>query len=175
MGLRLLDVLTDVENCIVDCNLQQIEELIALEREIERHQMAFTPSFVILFSVSLMVYMLVMYAIGYLAQRRVRTVDDYVLAGRRLPISLTAITIIATWFGAESLMTTSDEVAQQGWRRAPERENGHGVGHCAAAVVRGCRIRLPGMGPARSRRIEQHARVLMTHGALRAAILGRPG
>ncbi|MGN6545038.1 MAG: sodium:solute symporter family protein [Aureliella sp.] len=75
-------------------------------------------SFVIIFSISLMVYMLAMYAIGYIAQRRVRNVDDYVLAGRRLPVSLTTITIIATWFGAESLMTTADEVAQQGWRGA---------------------------------------------------------
>lgn len=71
-----------------------------------------------LFSISLMVYMLVMYTVGYLAQRRVNNVYDYVLAGRRLPVSLTSITIIATWFGAESLMTTADEVAQQGWRRA---------------------------------------------------------
>ncbi len=58
--------------------------------------------------------MLVMYAIGYLASRRVQNVDDYVLAGRSLPLSLTTVTMIATWFGAESLMTTTDEVAQAG-------------------------------------------------------------
>jgi Na+/proline symporter len=76
------------------------------------------PSFVIVFSCSLAVYMLAMYAIGYVAQRRVRNVDDYMLAGRRLPVSLTAVTIIATWFGAESLMTTADKVAREGWRGA---------------------------------------------------------
>ena len=80
--------------------------------------MALSSSFAVWFSISLCIYMLVMYGIGYLAQRRVTSVDDYVLAGRRLPVSLTAITIIATWFGAESLMTTADEVAEQGWRRA---------------------------------------------------------
>lgn len=80
--------------------------------------MLLTHWFVIAFSVSLVGYMLIMYAIGFLAQRRVSSVDDYVLAGRRLPVGLTTITIIATWYGAESLMTTADEVAQQGWRRA---------------------------------------------------------
>ncbi len=62
--------------------------------------------------------MLLMYAIGYVASRRVHNVDDYVLAGRSLPLSLTTITMIATWFGAESLMTTTDEVAHAGWRGA---------------------------------------------------------
>lgn len=58
--------------------------------------------------------MLLMVVIGWLAQRRVKNVDDYVLAGRRLPLSLTSVTMIATWFGAESLMTTTDTVAHQG-------------------------------------------------------------
>lgn len=71
-----------------------------------------------MFTISLIAYILVMYAIGYLASRRVRNVDDYVLAGRSLPLSLTTVTMIATWFGAESLMTTTDEVAQAGWRGA---------------------------------------------------------
>lgn len=76
------------------------------------------PAFVFAFSVSLAVYMFVMYIIGYIAQRRVNNVDDYVVAGRRLPLSLTTVTIVATWFGAESLMTTADEVAKVGWRGA---------------------------------------------------------
>ncbi len=74
--------------------------------------------FVVAFTCALLVYMLVMYIIGYVAQRRVTNVDDYVLAGRSLPVSLTTITIIATWYGAESLMTTTDEVAASGWRGA---------------------------------------------------------
>lgn len=71
-----------------------------------------------MFTFSLIVYMLVMYAIGYLASRRVHDVDDYVLAGRSLPLSLTTVTMIATWFGAESLLTTTDEVAHAGLRGA---------------------------------------------------------
>lgn len=71
-----------------------------------------------MFTLCFVAYMLVMYAIGYAASRRVHDVDDYVLAGRSLPLSLTTVTMIATWFGAESLMTTTDEVAKAGWRGA---------------------------------------------------------
>lgn len=71
-----------------------------------------------IFAGSLVVYLIVLYAIGFIAQRRVKNVEDFVLAGRRLPVSLAAITIIATWFGAESLMTTADEVGNEGLRKA---------------------------------------------------------
>lgn len=70
------------------------------------------------FAGSLILYLVGMYAIGFLAQRRIRNVEDFVLAGRRLPVSLTTVTIIATWFGAESLMTTADEVGNEGLRKA---------------------------------------------------------
>ncbi len=67
---------------------------------------------------ALLVYCAGLYLIGWLAQRRIQNVEDFVLAGRRLPTSLAAITIIATWFGAESLMTTADEVGNEGLRKA---------------------------------------------------------
>ncbi|MCC6507835.1 MAG: sodium:solute symporter family protein [Pirellulaceae bacterium] len=70
------------------------------------------------FTITLMIYMLTMYVIGYVASRRVSNVDDYVLAGRSLSLGLTTVTMVATWFGAESLMTTTDEVAANGWRGA---------------------------------------------------------
>jgi len=71
-----------------------------------------------LFAGALTIYIIVLYVIGFVAQRRVHNVEDFVLAGRRLPTSLATITIIATWFGAESLMTTADEVAAEGIRKA---------------------------------------------------------
>jgi solute:Na+ symporter, SSS family len=77
-----------------------------------------SPTMVLVFGGVLAVYLFVMYAIGFLAQRNVENVEDYVLAGRRLPVSLCAITIMATWFGAESLMTTADEVGKEGIRKA---------------------------------------------------------
>ncbi len=79
---------------------------------------ALPPGLYGLFLGALIVYLIGMYAIGFAAQRRVKNVEDFVLAGRRLPMSLAAITIIATWFGAESLMTTADEVGNEGLRKA---------------------------------------------------------
>lgn len=79
---------------------------------------ALPPGMYYIFAGALAVYVLAMYAIGFAAQRRVKNVEDFVLAGRRLPVSLAAITIIATWFGAESLMTTADEVGNEGLRKA---------------------------------------------------------
>jgi len=67
---------------------------------------------------ALIAYCIGLYWIGWIAGRRIRNVEDFVLAGRRLPTSLAAITIIATWFGAESLMTTADEVGNDGLRKA---------------------------------------------------------
>ena len=63
-------------------------------------------------------YAVLLMVIGYFAQRRVADVEDYVLAGRQLGTGLATITMIATWFGAESLMTTADEVASDGIRQA---------------------------------------------------------
>ncbi|MFG0291504.1 MAG: sodium:solute symporter family protein [Rhodopirellula sp. JB044] len=70
------------------------------------------------FAAALVVYCAGLYLIGWFARRRIHNVEDFVLAGRRLPTSLAAITIIATWFGAESLMTTADEVGNEGLRKA---------------------------------------------------------
>lgn len=80
--------------------------------------MGLSPITTIVLGSILAVYALVMIYVGYLAQRRITNVEDYVLAGRRLPTSLATITIIATWYGAESLMTVTDEVAEGGIRNA---------------------------------------------------------
>ncbi|TWU50777.1 Sodium/proline symporter [Rubripirellula tenax] len=79
---------------------------------------ALPPGMENIFAGALVIYLVVLYVIGFIAQRRVKNVEDFVLAGRRLPTSLATITIIATWFGAESLMTTADEVGNEGLRKA---------------------------------------------------------
>lgn len=82
------------------------------------HTSPLSESLVSVFAIALLGYLAGMYAIGFLAQRKIRNVEDFVLAGRRLPVSLATITIIATWFGAESLMTTADEVSNEGLRKS---------------------------------------------------------
>ncbi len=71
-----------------------------------------------IFASVLIAYAIVLMIIGYCAQRKIHDVEDYVLAGRQLKTGLATVTIIATWFGAESLMTTTDEVASNGVRQA---------------------------------------------------------
>lgn len=49
-------------------------------------------------------YLLLNVAVGAWAARRVNTAQDYVLAGRRLPLALAASVTFATWFGSETIM-----------------------------------------------------------------------
>ena len=56
-----------------------------------------------------------MAVIGYLASRRVKTLDEYLIAGRRLPLFLAVPTVVATWFGAGSSMGVSGAVYSQGF------------------------------------------------------------
>lgn len=45
--------------------------------------------------------------LGYVVSRRIRTEDDYLLAGRKLGYVLATFSIFATWFGAESCIGTA--------------------------------------------------------------------
>lgn len=49
-------------------------------------------------------YILVMLLIGFLASRRISSPEDYLVAGRRLPLWMATATLLATWFGAGSSM-----------------------------------------------------------------------
>lgn len=49
-------------------------------------------------------YLLSNIAVGVWAARRVTTSQDFVLAGRRLPLVLAASVTFATWFGSETIM-----------------------------------------------------------------------
>ncbi len=70
------------------------------------------------FAAALIAYGALLLLIGFVAQQKIHNVEDYVLAGRQLKTGLATTTMIATWFGAESLMTTTDEVAADGLGKA---------------------------------------------------------
>jgi Na+/proline symporter len=76
------------------------------------------PSLKWLLAGSVVVYVIVMYAIGIVAERRVKNVEDFLVAGRKLPVSLAWMTILATWFGAGTMLTAADEVRTGGLQRA---------------------------------------------------------
>ncbi len=63
-------------------------------------------------------YVLATLAVGWWASRRVQTAEDYLLAGRQLPLVLATATVFATWFGAETILGVSAEVAREGLRGA---------------------------------------------------------
>lgn len=60
-------------------------------------------------------YFLLMALIGYFASRRVKTMEDYLIAGRCLPFYLALPTVVATWFGAGSSMGVAGTVYSQGF------------------------------------------------------------
>jgi solute:Na+ symporter, SSS family len=59
-------------------------------------------------------YLLVTIAIGLWAARRVHNSKDYVVAGRSLPLYMSAATVFATWFGAETVLSVSATFSRDG-------------------------------------------------------------
>ncbi len=63
---------------------------------------------------SVVVYLAVTIAIGLWAAKRVHNSKDYLLAGRSLPLYMSAATVFATWFGAETVLSVSATFAKDG-------------------------------------------------------------
>jgi Na+/proline symporter len=62
----------------------------------------------------ILAYVAVQIAIGVWVSRRIRTEDDYLVAGRRMGPWLATGTIFATWFGAETCVGASGDVYANG-------------------------------------------------------------
>jgi Na+/proline symporter len=60
------------------------------------------------------VYLAVQFAIGIWISRRIRTEDDYLVAGRRLGYPLAIFSIFATWFGAETIVGSAGRAHRDG-------------------------------------------------------------
>ncbi|MCB9676661.1 MAG: sodium:solute symporter family protein [Alphaproteobacteria bacterium] len=85
--------------------------------------------------VALAVFTVAMLAIGVFAQQRVTDVEEYVVAGRSLGLTLAVPTLLATWFGAGTLLVAADEVRTNGLRAAALDPLGAGVCLLLAAVL----------------------------------------
>jgi len=59
-------------------------------------------------------YLVVQFALGMLVSRRIASESDYLLAGRRLGVTLAAFSIFATWFGAETVVGAAGRIYQDG-------------------------------------------------------------
>src|SRR5688500_1101228 len=64
--------------------------------------------------VSVLAYFAVTIGIGLWAARRVHNSKDYLVAGRSLPLYMSAATVFATWFGAETVLSVSATFAKDG-------------------------------------------------------------
>ena len=63
---------------------------------------------------SVAAYLIVTVAIGLWAAKRVHNSKDYLVAGRSLPLYMSAATVFATWFGAETVLSVSATFAKDG-------------------------------------------------------------
>ncbi len=59
-------------------------------------------------------YLLFTVAIGWWASTKVKNTQDFVIAGRRLPMVVAASALFATWFGSETIMGASSEFVEHG-------------------------------------------------------------
>lgn len=63
---------------------------------------------------AIIIYLALTIAIGYWASKRVKTSGDFMLAGRSLPLLLSASALFATWFGSETVFGASSQFLQGG-------------------------------------------------------------
>lgn len=59
-------------------------------------------------------YLILMLIIGWFTSKKIKTLSDFLVAGRRLGFFLATATMFATWFGSESVMGTAGTVYRVG-------------------------------------------------------------
>jgi SSS family solute:Na+ symporter len=63
---------------------------------------------------SIIAYLVLTILVGFWASRKVKTSDDYMLAGRSLPLMLSSTAMFATWFGSETVFGASSQFLEEG-------------------------------------------------------------
>lgn len=76
---------------------------------------------------SLAAYVVALYALCFRIQGRIQTTEDFLVAGRKLSLPLATGTILATWFGAGTILTAADEVRHTGLEAAALEPFGAGT------------------------------------------------
>ena len=66
-------------------------------------------------------YLVLQFGIAWIASRIIKVEADYFVAGRKLGVYAVAMSVFATWFGAESVMGASGAVASRGAVRRAAR------------------------------------------------------
>lgn len=63
---------------------------------------------------AIIAYLIALMGISLYANRKIHGEEDFLVAGRSLSAPLATATLVATWFGAGTLMTASDEIRRVG-------------------------------------------------------------
>jgi SSS family transporter len=64
--------------------------------------------------IAIAVYIVFTLLVGVYASRFVKSAADFAVAGKRLPLFLSATTLFATWFGAETILGATAEFVEKG-------------------------------------------------------------
>lgn len=76
---------------------------------------------------ALVLFVAGMYALSFWARGRIHGAEDFIVAGRRLSLPLASATLLATWFGAGTMLTAADEVRLRGLQQISLEPVGSGV------------------------------------------------
>lgn len=76
---------------------------------------------------AILAYLAFLAVLAYRVQDEIHDEADYLVAGRRLPMWLSVGTLFATWFGAGTLLTATDEIRESGLRAAALEPYGAGL------------------------------------------------
>jgi SSS family transporter len=68
----------------------------------------------LMLGVFVVIYLLLTVAVGIAASRYIKTSTDFMLAGRKLPMFLSASALFALWFGSETIFGASSEFVKHG-------------------------------------------------------------
>ena len=66
------------------------------------------------FLIFFLAYVAVVLLVGFAARRRMKGLEDFFLASRSLPGILVALSLTASWFGAASILVSTDEAMRSG-------------------------------------------------------------
>jgi solute:Na+ symporter, SSS family len=71
-------------------------------------------------AVTLVAYIGLMFGIGCWSAWAARdgSTEEFVLAGRKMPVTMASLTLVATWFGAGVMLTVADNVAVDGVKKS---------------------------------------------------------
>ena len=80
-----------------------------------------------LIGLTLGLYVIIIFLLALWAQGRIHSTEDFLVAGRKLSLPLAWATLLATWFGAGTILTSADTVRAEGLRAAALEPFGAGT------------------------------------------------